>query len=637
MKNVGSHQKTLQLSLALVALAVGCAPQALAATVPFTYRRGGIPDFDQRRQIAGGHFGLPNNGSQYCVPTSAMDCLAYVANHGYGWMAPNGYRNWQSQSLYDSAGIEIWNLGTVMNTDPNAGTTGGDHVQGIKDWLDSWGLLSDFTVAGTFASGTFCPSPNDLADAAFQGGLVMPVVGWYSLMAGQYTRVGGHCLAMNKLVGAAGPTYTISWRDPASDDGVYTTQSSFSTDTYSLMPVAAMFGGQSRTQFRVVGYNSGTNAGFLEGFIVITPKYALTSAPGDLEFDLYAFGELTGGFSRPAHVAAFGGIHHAALHSSMSSIAYLTRPYGGPQGDSWNDLRVLDPVSGASVLIQNQIDHAVKIAVSRNRRAYVLDQYGIRVLGHDLDHQVDPYVGHMPQYMNTLACDDLYDLVYVLCTTNTRLVQCSANLGTQIDVQLPAGLSINADAPMFVSPVTSNVWIASQWASELYELGIDANGVATLLSQFYDPNLFDAIGLSVDDREHVFVSTLRGTGLEFAGGTGNWQRVSPSVLDGKTFGKVIALSFSRSNFDPATMTGPAYVNVLPTDFAPPEHDTTGDLNCDGAVNFGDINPLVLALTGPAGYHAAFPNCNIQNGDVNTDGVVDFGDINPFVALLAGSG
>ena len=59
----------------------------------------------------------------------------------------------------------------------------------------------------------------------------------------------------------------------------------------------------------------------------------------------------------------------------------------------------------------------------------------------------------------------------------------------------------------------------------------------------------------------------------------------------------------------------------------------GDLNCDGNVDFGDINPFVLALTNPAGYAAAFPNCNILNGDINGDGLVDFGDINPFVRLL----
>jgi hypothetical protein len=61
----------------------------------------------------------------------------------------------------------------------------------------------------------------------------------------------------------------------------------------------------------------------------------------------------------------------------------------------------------------------------------------------------------------------------------------------------------------------------------------------------------------------------------------------------------------------------------------------GDLNCDGVVDFGDINPFVQALSDPGGYEAAYPGCNIRHGDCNGDGFVDFDDINAFVALLSG--
>ncbi len=61
----------------------------------------------------------------------------------------------------------------------------------------------------------------------------------------------------------------------------------------------------------------------------------------------------------------------------------------------------------------------------------------------------------------------------------------------------------------------------------------------------------------------------------------------------------------------------------------------GDLNCDGAVDFGDINPFVLALADPTAYASTFPDCDILNADINADGGVNFGDINPFVALLTG--
>ncbi|MEW6250373.1 MAG: agmatine deiminase family protein [Planctomycetota bacterium] len=66
----------------------------------------------------------------------------------------------------------------------------------------------------------------------------------------------------------------------------------------------------------------------------------------------------------------------------------------------------------------------------------------------------------------------------------------------------------------------------------------------------------------------------------------------------------------------------------------PSH-APGDLNCDGVVNFDDINPFVLALTGEHEYWAVFPRCRWRNADCDRNGVVDFYDINPFVALLTG--
>ncbi|HPM22452.1 MAG TPA: trypsin-like peptidase domain-containing protein [Phycisphaerae bacterium] len=60
----------------------------------------------------------------------------------------------------------------------------------------------------------------------------------------------------------------------------------------------------------------------------------------------------------------------------------------------------------------------------------------------------------------------------------------------------------------------------------------------------------------------------------------------------------------------------------------------GDLNCDGTVSFGDINPFVLLLSNEAAYVVQFPGCLRMNGDVNGDGTVSFSDINPFVMLLS---
>jgi plastocyanin len=61
----------------------------------------------------------------------------------------------------------------------------------------------------------------------------------------------------------------------------------------------------------------------------------------------------------------------------------------------------------------------------------------------------------------------------------------------------------------------------------------------------------------------------------------------------------------------------------------------GDLNCDGVVSLGDINPFVLAMSNLPAYQTNYPDCPFENRDINGDGVFDFGDINPFVRLLTG--
>ncbi len=60
--------------------------------------------------------------------------------------------------------------------------------------------------------------------------------------------------------------------------------------------------------------------------------------------------------------------------------------------------------------------------------------------------------------------------------------------------------------------------------------------------------------------------------------------------------------------------------------------TPGDMNCDGIVDFDDIDPFVEALGYPGG--AGWPYaCPWINGDCNGDGQVNFDDIDPFVALI----
>ena len=49
---------------------------AASAFAQCNVHRYNVPDFDQKR------FGVDNTGNMYCVPTSSLNWMAYIANHG---------------------------------------------------------------------------------------------------------------------------------------------------------------------------------------------------------------------------------------------------------------------------------------------------------------------------------------------------------------------------------------------------------------------------------------------------------------------------------------------------------------------------------------------------------------------------
>jgi len=63
----------------------------------------------------------------------------------------------------------------------------------------------------------------------------------------------------------------------------------------------------------------------------------------------------------------------------------------------------------------------------------------------------------------------------------------------------------------------------------------------------------------------------------------------------------------------------------------------GDANCDGLVDGFDIQPFVQALTNPAAWQAAYPDCDMYCVcDINCDESVDGFDIQGFVQCLTGT-
>jgi|GEM_PF-4927642 len=135
-----------------------------------------------------------------------------------------------------------------------------------------------------------------------------------------------------------------------------------------------------------------------------------------------------------------------------------------------------------------------------------------------------------------------------------------------------------------------------------------------------EPNLYP-MGKSVDRAGDVFFYCFDPSGTVFAYGLNNrpWWR--------STTGAGVSVNACIVGRNSLLLVSNSQRLIAYSGFF------LGDLNCDGALNFTDINPFVLALSNPPGYQALYPNCNIDLADINGDGGVNFGDINPFVRLL----
>src|SRR5579862_7282085 len=174
-----------------------------------------LPSFDQRRMAAyvtindSQYYllGLPNNGSEYCVPTSATDWSAFLCNRGYPNLIP-GPGTWQGSytdgingyDQYNSVTFSLAVMGILMHTDAVNGTYGGPAQMGMQTLLDTE-YRGFFTTVNVQGNQYGLVSIYNLADSALNGSLIEPYGGWYVKTTDNdgntaYYRNGGHATAL---------------------------------------------------------------------------------------------------------------------------------------------------------------------------------------------------------------------------------------------------------------------------------------------------------------------------------------------------------------------------------------------------------------------------------------------------------
>lgn len=143
-----------------------------------------------------------------------------------------------------------------------------------------------------------------------------------------------------------------------------------------------------------------------------------------------------------------------------------------------------------------------------------------------------------------------------------------------------------------------------------------------------------------DGTDHGHGNVMMLMGPQIAGGRvlANWPGMAPGQLfENRDLEVTIDFRDVLAEIVKYRLGNPALSYVFP-DYTPTMRGVTtacngGDANCDGNVDFFDIDPFVTALLTPEAYQAAYPSCNIGSADVNADGAVDFFDIDPFLDRL----
>ena len=161
-----------------------------------------------------------------------------------------------------------------------------------------------------------------------------------------------------------------------------------------------------------------------------------------------------------------------------------------------------------------------------------------------------------------------------------------------------------------------------------------------LFSGFRDDHLADGLNITWDDGDALYEALAR-LGVP-ACATPTGLLVTRFVFHKLRVGEPTTLAMlpafgHRSHTVVYDGSVPGHVITGTLIPATPTTGPKGDLNCDGLVNFDDIDPWVLALSHPDLYPLEFPDCNRMNGDFDCNDILNFDDINPFVELLSEQG
>jgi hypothetical protein len=593
---------------------------AWADAQTYTYKVTHAPDFDQKRA------GLPGDGGAYCVPTSAVNWMAYFANHGASYIPP-GPGLWQSDELYDEATSAIDVMGALMLTDPDDGThTATWGATGLGLYLAV--AHAPCSVIAQASDQFYSPTFQDVSKAVFAGGYVIVVVGWYDDIGGIFIeRDGGHALTLTR--GArAGDNKLIGWRDPASHEGDLYHQSHFSTEVFPVVDELVIpfpWGIVPRWMSRPVGYGNA----YIDTYVSILPRFALSSTPDGLGFlahPHHLFWDEWPPLYSEFFTPELTQVRALILHPDAHSFIYLAEAEeGGEPYRLWRTDRIADATEEVPIALTDPTD----LLVSRRRGLYVLDDgdlvlYGLDEAEPDEHGRVTP-----PASVDAMCCDDGADEIVLLSAQLRQLIRYPHGLDANPVIKaLPENLPLAGRVRMKSDRSRACQWVISEASDALYRLWEGPLSGELQAAPYEHPDIVAPADMDVDDDGRLFVSVdgmIREYEVE-----GEELVACPDPYFGNSAaaGEFLCILKSSTNGVPEIHETPAWRDVPPAQpYGDPIYDCPADLDDDRDVDTADL----LTLLGEWG---ECPEDHFCDPDLNYSGAVDVPDL---LELLASWG
>lgn len=480
-------------------------------------------------------------------------------------------------------------MGVLMQTSANGGTEGEKGRQGLEDWLAPQAPL--FSVIRVAKQEAFCPRLEHLAKAGLTGQLVTAGIGYYNLSISRdaggnfWTRNGGHLMPFTKAVFEGNPLVRrLGYHNPSSKDSTFE-QDALRPSISTLEAVTSLFRAKAgepfflRTQDRLVVWTS--RATFLDSYTAIVPMSLITGIP---------VGPDPPGLKRvnpvpvppsnmpleqtilsPTGTTLIDG----AFLPNFTDALVITDGGTTALDQLWevdlftgDAVEIVLPDEPGLIVTQRSPGRVNVINKSRSRLFYIVDRSVL----------VDIPMPTLSQ-ADAMVYDDTNDQVLILSASTGELLQYPADLSTSPTVlSLPAVVALTGAVDIDVTPDGQEVWIVDTAGGGIHRLTYGVIGGGLVLTETipccdFSPTGGPARGLvdqpekiSLGDNGYVLVLLNTGSVLELERGTtGAWQVSANPLLTGQAAGGFIDIVRSRTNFDPATMTGPAFRHVLPID------------------------------------------------------------------------